>query len=54
LTKHIKVCKQIYDLGEYTESIDAEVSAKLQDLKQYVMDVRKLQLEKEKEREREK
>lgn len=48
------MCKQIYDLGEYTESIDAEVSAKLQDLKQYVMDVRKLQLEKEKEREREK
>lgn len=49
LTKHIKVCKQIYDLSEYTESIDAEVSAKVQDLKEYVMDIRKLQLEKEKE-----
>lgn len=41
-------------MEEYTESLDAEISAKLQDLKQYVMDVRKLQLEKEKEREQEK
>jgi regulator of replication initiation timing len=43
------VCKQIYDLEEYIERLDAEVSAKLQDLKEHVTDVKKIQLEKEKE-----
>lgn len=49
MAKHIKTCRQIYEIDEFIETADAEVAAKLQDLKEHVTEVKKMQLDKEKE-----